>query len=183
MEDQQIVELYWNRDEDAILHTQKKYATSCYVIANNILNNPQDAEECVNDAYLKLWNSIPPERPKSLYSFLSRIVRNISLDRHRHNRAEKRNHEADLSFSELEECLSEDEVMVTSDDGLRDALNGFLKMLDQDTRLLFVRRYWYMDSHETLARMFSCSERAVRQRLYRVREKLKMYLREEGIGI
>ena len=183
MEDPKIVDMYWNRNEDAILHTQKKYGASCHTIANNILNNPQDAEECVNDAYLKFWNSIPPERPTSLFGFLSRVVRNISLDRYRFNHADKRNRGADIQFSELEECLSDDEVMAASDEGLSEALNGFLKTLDQETRLLFVRRYWYMDSNDTLAKMFSIKESVVRQRLFRVREKLKDYLQKEGIGI
>ena len=183
MDDQKIVELYWNRDEDAILFTQRKYGSSCQTIAHNILNNVQDAEECVNDAYLKVWNSIPPERPRSLFAFLSRIVRNISLDRYRFNRADKRNCYADVMFSELEECLSEESIADFSEEGVVDALNRFLMTLDQETRLLFVRRYWYMDSNQTLSKTFSLSENVVRQRLFRTREKLKVFLEKEGIGL
>jgi RNA polymerase sigma-70 factor (ECF subfamily) len=183
MDDQVIIELYWNRDENAILHTQRKYGASCQTIASNILGNPQDAEECVNDAYLKVWNSIPPERPQSLFAFLSKIVRNVSLDRHRFNSAEKRNHRADVMLSELEECLADDSLAQVSEEGVVEALNRFLKTLDRETRLLFVRRYWYMDSNQKLAKTFSMSENVVRQRLYRTREKLKKFLEEEGIGI
>jgi len=183
MDDQKIVDLYWARDEDAILHTQRKYGGSCLTIANNILNNSQDAEECVNDSYLKVWNLIPPERPRSLFAFLSRIVRNISLDRYRFNRADKRSRHADVMFSELEECISDESLADVSEEGVVDALNRFLVTLDQETRLLFVRRYWYMDSNQTLAKTFSLSENTIRQRLYRTREKLKEFLEKEGIGL
>ena len=183
MDDQKIVDLYWARDEDAILHTQRKYGGSCLTIANNILNNSQDAEECVNDSYLKVWNLIPPERPRSLFAFLSRIVRNISLDRYRFNRADKRSRHADVMFSELEECISDESLADVSEEGVVDALNRFLVTLDQETRLLFVRRYWYMDSNQTLAKTFSLSENVIRQRLFRAREKLKEFLEKEGIGL
>lgn len=183
MEDQTIVELYWKRDEDAVLHTQRKYGGACLTIANNILGDPQDAEECVNDSYLKVWNSIPPERPRSLFAFLSRIVRNLSLDRYRFNRAEKRSRHADVMFSELEECLADDSVVAESEEGVVEALNRFLRTLDRENRMLFVRRYWYMDSNETLAKTFSMSENIVRQRLFRIREKLKEFLKKEGIGL
>ena len=184
MEDQRIIDLYWNRDEDAILHTQRKYDGLCQTIARNILGNFQDAEECVNDAYLKVWNSIPPQRPQSLLGYLSRIVRNISLDRYRHNHAEKRSRGADVMLSELEECLSDDSVVAFSDNGgITEAINCFLKTLDQENRILFVRRYYYMDSNEVLAKTFMISENTVRQRLYRMREKLKAFLKKEGIGL
>ena len=184
MEDQRIVDLYWNRDEDAILHTQRKYGGLCQTIANNILGNPQDAEECVNDAYLKVWNSIPPERPESLLSFLSRVVRNISLDKYRFNRAEKRSRGADIMFSELEECLSDESLAaLNEDEGIVDAINRFLKTLDQENRILFVRRYYYMDSNEMLAKTFGMNDNTIRQRLFRMRENLKKFLEKEGIGL
>jgi RNA polymerase sigma-70 factor (ECF subfamily) len=184
MEDQRIVDLYWDRDEDAILHTQRKYDSLCRTIAQNILGNLQDAEECVNDAYLKVWNSIPPQRPQSLVAYLSRVVRNISLDRYRHNHAEKRSRGADVMLSELEECLSDDSVVsFSNDEGITDALNRFLKTLDQENRILFVRRYYYMDSNEVLSKTFAVNENTVRQRLFRMREKLKEFLEKEGIGL
>lgn len=184
MDDQRIVDLYWDRNEDAILHTQRKYDGLCRTIAHNILGNMQDAEECVNDAYLKVWNSIPPQRPQSLIAYLSRIVRNISLDRYRHNHAEKRSRGADVMLSELEECLSDDSVVSFADDeGITDAINRFLKTLDQENRILFVRRYYYMDSSEVLAKTFSVNENTLRQRLFRMREKLKEFLEKEGIGL
>ena len=184
MEDQKIVDLYWSRDEDAILHTQRKYGGLCQTIAQNILGNREDAEECVNDAYLKVWDSIPPQRPQSLVAFLSRVVRNISLDRYRHNHAEKRSRGADVMFSELEECLTEESLSaLPAEEGIMDAINRFLKTLDQESRILFVRRYYYMDSNEILAKTFMIRENTVRQRLFRIREKLKDYLEKEGIGL
>lgn len=184
MEDQRIVELFWNRDEDAILHTQRKYDALCRSIAQNILGNFQDAEECVNDAYLKVWNSIPPQRPQSLVAFLSRVVRNISLDRYRHNHADKRGRGADVMFSELEECLSDDSASdISAQEGITEAINRFLKTLDQENRILFVRRYYYMDTNEILAKTFLMNENTVRQRLFRLREKLKDFLEKEGIGL
>ena len=184
VEDQKIVDLYWSRDEDAILHTQRKYGGLCQTIAQNILGNREDAEECVNDAYLKVWDSIPPQRPQSLVAFLSRVVRNISLDRYRHNHAEKRSRGADVMFSELEECLTEESLSaLPAEEGIRDAINRFLKTLDQESRILFVRRYYYMDSNEILAKTFMIRENTVRQRLFRIREKLKDYLEKEGIGL
>ena len=184
MEDQRIVDLYWNRDEDAVLHTQRKYGSLCQTIAQNILGNREDAEECVNDAYLKVWNSIPPQRPQSLMAFLSRVVRNISLDRYRHNHAEKRGRGAEVMFSELENCLSEDSIAVlSSEEGITDVINRFLKTLDQENRILFVRRYYYMDSNERLAKNLVMNENTVRQRLFRMREKLKEFLEKEGIGL
>ena len=184
VEDQKIVDLYWSRDEDAILHTQRKYGGLCQTIAQNILGNREDAEECVNDTYLKVWDSIPPQRPQSLVAFLSRVVRNISLDRYRHNHAEKRSRGADVMFSELEECLTEESLSaLPAEVGIRDAINRFLKTLDQESRILFVRRYYYMDSNEILAKTFMIRENTVRQRLFRIREKLKDYLEKEGIGL
>ena len=178
-----IIEMYWKRDENAILHTQRKYGSACQSLANQILGDPQDAEECVNDAYLKVWNLIPPEHPRSLFAFVSRIVRNISLDRYRFNRAEKRSRHADIMFSELEECLADETVMVENEEGVVDAVNRFLKTLDRENRLLFVRRYFYMDSNEELAKTFSVNENIIRQRLFRTREKLKVFLKKEGIGL
>lgn len=183
MDDQTIILLYEKRDEDAILHTQRKYGSACHRIAANILGNDQDAEECVNDSYLKVWNSIPPAKPQSFFAFLSRIVRNISLDRYRYNHAERRDSGADILLSELEGCLSDTELSDVGEDRIVEALNGFLETLDQKTRILFVRRYWYMDSNEMLAKRFSTNENTVRQKLYRTREKLREYLRKEGIGI
>jgi RNA polymerase sigma-70 factor (ECF subfamily) len=184
VEDQKIVDLYWNRDEDAILHTQRKYGGLCQTIAQNILGNREDAEECVNDAYLKVWNSIPPQRPQSLVAFLSRVVRNLSLDRYRHDHADKRRRGTDVMFSELEECLSDDSVQALSDDeGIADAINRFLRTLDRENRILFVRRYYYMDNNEVLAKTFLLNENTVRQRLFRMREKLKEFLEKEGIGL
>ncbi len=183
MEDQTIIELYLNRDEDAILHTQKKYGAACLSIAKQILGNEQDAEECVNDSYLKIWNSIPPEHPRSLYAFLTRIVRNVSLDRYRFSRAEKRSRHADIMLSELEECLADDATISSNEEGVVDAINRFLKTLDKENRMLFVRRYFYMDSNETLSQTFLLSENIIRQRLFRMREKLKVFLKKEGIGL
>ena len=175
MEDQQIIGLLFQRSETAIFVLQQKFGGLCRSIISNILPDNRDVEECLSDTFLRVWNSIPPQRPQSLVAFLSRIVRNISLDRYRHNHAEKRNRGADVMFSELEECLSDDSVLDFSGGaGITEAINRFLKTLDQESRILFVRRYYYMDSNETLAKTFLMNENTVRQRLYRMREKLKV---------
>lgn len=185
MEDSEIVVLFFDRNEMAIEQTQKKYGKKAHDLSLHITHSREDAEECVNDAYLRLWNTIPPKRPDSLCAFFLRIVRNLSLDRYRRAHSQKR-FGAEVAFEELEACLPDEEGTIglqTENGELRESLDRFLEGLDERERLLFMRRYWFMDSHETLARMFSISEGAVRQRLFRTREKLREFLKKEGIGI
>lgn len=186
MEDKRIVELYWERSEAAIVETQKKYGKYCHYIAYNILNSEQDAEECVNDACLKVWNSIPPSRPNVLKSFLGKIVRNIALDRYDRERALKRRGNCDLVFEELSECISDDGSDAneqTDNIVLRDAVNGFLATLPKETRIIFIRRYWYLSPVAHIAGDMGLTNSNVKVILMRTRKKFKAYLEKENVII
>ena len=184
MEDQRIVELYWQRSEQALRETQSKYANYCYAIAYNILGNREDSEESVNDTYLDAWNSMPPHRPTILSTFLGKITRRISIDKLRARNAEKRGgSNLTLALEELEECLS------TRDDLqkdleiqiLSDAINRFLEALSDTERRVFLCRYWYVDSVESIAEQFGFSQSKVKSMLLRTREKLKKQLQKEEL--
>ena len=177
MTDQEIIELFFARDERAIVETEKAYGGHCMGVAMNVLGNRSDAEECVNDTWLKAWNAIPPQRPHPLRLFLTRIVRNLAISRYRANRAQKRNHALEVSLDELEACIPAPAV---DNVYLRQMLNDFVGGLDELNRKLFVGRYWYAYDLETLSRAYGISANAIAQRLYRVREQLKAYLNEGG---
>ena len=177
MSDAEIVALYLARDEQAIHRTDEKYGVFCHRLAMNILRSEQDAEECVNDTYLKTWNSIPPTRPRSLQAFLGRIVKNISINRYHEIKAQKRNRDFDLSLDELSECIpAPDEAA----EGLPALLNEFLGGLDTTERKLFVGRYWHSYSHERLAEAYGLTVNAVTLRIARTRKKLRDHLLERG---
>ena len=184
MEDQRIVELYWQRSEQALRETQSKYANYCYAIAYNILGNREDSEESVNDTYLDAWNSMPPHRPTILSTFLGKITRRISIDKLRARNAEKRGgSNLTLALEELEECLStrddlqkELEIQILSD-----AINRFLEALSDTERRVFLCRYWYVDSVESIAEQFGFSQSKVKSMLLRTREKLKKQLQKEEL--
>jgi RNA polymerase sigma-70 factor (ECF subfamily) len=182
MDDAQIIQLYFERSEDAIEKTKIKYGDFCFHIANNILKSKEDAEECENDAYLKLWNAIPPQRPNVLKSYLGKIVRNLALRRYEYYSAQKRNVELEIAFSELEECI----VGLKSVEGqfdvgdLEKSVNRFLHTIDREPRIIFVRRYWYADSMKEIAARFRISESKVKSSLFRTRNKLRIYLQKEG---
>lgn len=182
LEDNRIIELFFARDEQAIAAVSEKYGTSCGCIARNILKNESDAEECVNDTYLALWNAIPPAHPNPLRTYIFRIVRNIAAARYHANSAQKRNSHYDVVLEELEDCLaassSVDEEMEAG--RLSEQLDVFLSTLEKRDRTLFVRRYWYSDSIEALAQRFRMSENHVSVRLFRLREKLKKHLEKGG---
>ena len=183
MEDREIIELFFERSEQAIALLADKYGALCLRTASHILNNRQDAEECVNDAYLAVWNTVPPVRPDPLVSYLVRIVRNVAIKKYHANTAEKRNSSYDLALSEIEESFpardSVEEEVEARDTARR--INRFLKTLDQKDRILFVRRYWEGDSVEELAKLFSITRHNVSVRLLRIRKKLSRYLAgEEG---
>lgn len=181
-EDSQIIALFFARAEAAIAALSEKYGADCRRIAANILKNTLDAEECVNDAYLAAWNTIPPQKPDPLRAYLLRIVRNIAITRYHANTAEKRNSYYDAALAELEGCLAaSDSVEEAIDaDELSRQIDCFLAALDKESRMLFVRRYWYADSIEALAVRFHLQQNAVSVRLWRIREKLKIHLRKEG---
>lgn len=185
MEDSQIIALFFARSEQAIDALSQKYGDVCHKIALHILGDQRDAEECVNDAYLGVWNSVPPQSPDPLLTYVCRIVRNLSVKRYHSNTAGKRNSFYDLALDELEGCIPhaaavEEECSLNE---LTDAIDRFLGTLDRDSRVLFVRRYWYADSVSELAERFHISSHNAAVRLSRIREKLKKYLRKEGITI
>ena len=184
MDDRAIIELYNQRDENAIGETQKKYGRYCHYIAYNILQSNEDSEECVNDAYMKVWNSIPPHKPERLSSFIGKITRNTALDRYAQNRAQKRDSGVALALDELEECLTVSAVEDLSDDlALKEAINSFLGTLPKRTRVIFMRRYWYLLSVKEIADGLEMSESNVKVTLLRTREKFRKYLEKEGIVI
>ncbi|MBR7162089.1 MAG: RNA polymerase sigma factor [Clostridia bacterium] len=183
MEDQEIVSLYWMRDESAIRETADKYGNYCYRIAYRILDNHEDSEESVNDTYIDAWNSMPPHKPILLSAFLGKITRRIAIDRWRRSRTEKRGGgEAVLVLDELSECLTGENDIETELERKRLAqtVNEFIQTLSAAERRIFVGRYFYMDSVESICKKFGFSESKVKSMLFRIREKLRVYLRKEG---
>lgn len=185
MDDNMIVRLFYERSEQAITELTNKYGKLCHGIAANILKNHADAEECVNDAYLGAWNTIPPQNPEPLLSYIAKIVRNIAIKKYHSNRAVKRNSYYDIALCELEECIPsnfsvEDEIDAKI---LTQYLNDFLETLDNENRIMFVRRYWYSDSISAIGKRFQMNDHAVTMRLSRTRDKLHAYLLKEGIEI
>ena len=184
MEDMQIITLFLARNEDAIRHTDDTYGRRLYHLADGILRSGQDAEESVSDTYLKAWNTIPPRRPQHLFAYLAKICRNFSLDRLDWKNAAKRKAEVVSLTQEMELCIPD-----TSRDSAAEgreitrALNAFLGTLTQENRRLFVRRYWYVDTVAEIAQRYNMSESKVKTRLHRIREKLRVYLMQEGIAV
>jgi len=181
LEDKRIIELFFARSELAIEALAAKYGALCSRIAVNILGNSQDAEECVNDAYLGVWNAVPPKKPDPLRSFLCRIVRNLSVSRYHANTAIKRNSHYDLAFEELEDMLSGSTTEQALDEKeLSRSINRFLDLLDERTRVMFVLRYWHACPVADIARKMGLRPNNVSVRLLRTRERLREHLREEG---
>lgn len=182
MEDMEIIDLYWSRNEAAISHTQQKYGAYCTKIANNILYNREDCMECVNDTWLKAWNAMPEARPNQLAAFLGAITRNLSLDRYRKSHANKRGKgEVELVFDELQDCLAADGPEQQMEmNQLTEHINMFLEKMEKENRMIFVRRYWYMDSVKEIADRYEISEGKVKSSLFRSRKRLSEYLVKEG---
>jgi len=184
VQDEQIIELFWKRHEEAIAETSKKYSGLCYYISYNILHNKQDAKECVNDAFFSAWNSIPPNRPESLAAFLSKITRNAAIDKYKKYNAKKRGSgQMYLILSELNDCIpAENDVEKdVENNNLAKNLNDFLKELNKIDRIVFLRRYWYMSSIKEIAKQYGFSESKVKSKLFYIRKQLKRYLEKEGI--
>ncbi|MBO5041512.1 MAG: RNA polymerase sigma factor [Clostridia bacterium] len=176
MTDEQIIELYFARQEQAISKSAEKYGSYCHTIAMNVLSDTLDAEECVNDTWVRAWREIPPQRPSVLRLFFGRITRNLALDRYRRNHAARRHH-YEVSLSELEECIP----MREEDSGrLTELFNEFFGLLEKEERTLFILRYWHGHSVKGLSKAFRISENAVSLRLMRTREKLRAFLNERG---
>lgn len=186
MEDVQIVQLYWERDQQAILATSEKYGNYCASIAKNILGSSQDAEECVNDTYLGAWNAMPPHRPSLLPAFLGKITRNLSINRYKHNTAEKRGGgETAAVLEEMAELVSGTGSVEQESDRreLLEAIDEFLKRLPPEKRKIFVCRYWYFDSVARIASRFGKTENQISVTLHRLRGKLRVCLLERGFEL
>lgn len=186
MKDNEIIELYWNRDEAAITATADTYGSYCYSIAYNILCNKEDAEECVNDTWLNAWKSIPPQRPNRMSTYLGKITRNLSLNRYKLLTAQKRGMgQVELALSELEGCVPAKGNMeqITDEMVLVSAMETFLRAQPRTERNIFVGRYWYMYPIRDLAGAYRMSESKVVSLLYRMRNKLKLHLEKEGISL
>ena len=181
MQDEQIVALYWDRKEDAIRQTQQKYGAYLSKIAYNILPDFEDSEECVNDAYLAAWNSIPPNRPERLSAYLGKLTRNLSLNRLKSMKASKRGGgEFALSLDELEDCVAEN---IDDTEQLGKYISEFLFSQPKDVRQVFVRRYFYSDSIADISKLFGMSESRIKSMLHRTRQRLQSFLAERDINI
>ena len=183
MEESKILDLFFERSEQAILELDRSYGAAVRTTAGNLLRDPQDVEECVNDAYLGVWNSIPPQRPEPLVSYVCRIARNLAVSRLRSETAAKRNSSLDLVLEELEECIPartdvEGELEARE---LTRAIDRFLAALSYTDRYLFVRRYWFADPVREIAARTGLRENRVSVRLFRLREKLRKHLQKEGL--
>lgn len=184
MEDQKLVALFEARDEEALCVCKKEYERFCFRIAHRILGNREDAEEIVNDTYLKAWNTIPPQKPQSVKAYLGMLTRQGALNRVAHRKTEKRGGgQTEIALSELEECLAGERADLVDQVLLRDALNRFLRQLPQRQRTVMIQRYWYLCSVEEIARLCGMSESNVKVMLHRTRAKLKEFLEKEGLSV
>lgn len=186
MEDPEIVALYWARDQRAIPETAEKYGNYCLSVAGKLLESREDAEECVNDAWLRAWNAMPPHRPQALAAFLGKITRNLAINRRRRESAEKRGGgQAEAVFEELAGVVSGGDSVERESDRreLLRAINGFLETLPPEKRVLFVRRYWYFDSVAEIAERMGRTENQVSATLSRLRRKLREHLLEGGFTL
>lgn len=181
MTDNQIIQLYLERSENAVEQTKTKYGNYCYSVAMNILDNNEDSEECVNDTYLKAWNCIPPQKPARFSAFLGKITRCLALDMYRRKKAEKRGGRINEVSEELSECLiSADDVESHIDEVvLTGIINDFLSQLSAEQRKVFVRRYWYFCSINEIAAENGISKSKVKMMLLRIRNELKAKLEKE----
>ena len=185
IDDEKIIDLFFNRSEKAIQELDIKYGKVCHKLSYNILNNKQDAEECVNDAYLGAWNAIPPTRPNPLLSYIVKIVRNISLKIYWRKEAAKRSGHYKIALEEIEGYITdqktvEDEIEARE---LARIIEEFLDTLTVENRVIFMRRYWFADSYKDIAEFVGLSEKNISVRLTRMREKMKQYLIEREVFV
>ncbi len=185
IDDEKIIELFFKRSEQAIWELDVKYGKLCHNIAYNIVNNRQDAEECVNDAYMGAWNAIPPAHPNPLLSYIVKIVRNISLKIYWGKEATKRNGHYKLALEEIEGCIAdqksvEDEIEARE---LAHIIEEFLDTLTAKERVIFMRRYAYADTYADIAKRVGISDKNVSVRLTLIRQKLKQHLIEREVFV
>lgn len=184
MDDLAIIELYFARNEKAIEETDKKYGKLCFSVANNILFNDEDSEECVNDTYLSVWNKIPPTRPNSFMAFICQIARFVSMKKLDFNRALKRSQNITVSYSDLEDVLPSNHFSTDweyADVGK--AISEFLREEKEVSRNVFIRKYYFFDSISDIAQRYSFTESKVKNMLYHSRIKLRAFLRKEGVEV
>ena len=183
MTDAEIINLFFERSEQAIEELAKKHGSAVASVARNILGNSQDTEECVNDTYLGTWNTIPPHKPSPLRTFVCKIARNLATKKYHSNTADKRNSQYDLALDELEDYLSDSDSVEKAYEAqeLKEAINGFIATLSYSDRFIFMRRYWYSDPVQDIAKMAHSTNNSVTVRLFRIREKLRLYLEKEGL--
>lgn len=184
MEDSQIIALYFQRDEDAIRQTALQYGSKLYALAHRILENREDAEESVSDTYLKTWNSIPPTRPEHFFAYLAKICRFAAFGRLDWRNAAKRKAEMVELTAEMELCIPDlrQELQLESEE-LGRLLNAFLGTLNEESRRIFMRRYWYADSVEEIAQRYGIGQSKVKTRLMRARNALRSFLEKEGFTV
>lgn len=184
MEDSKIIELFFVRDEDAIKHTDDTYGRRLFVLADNIVKNDQDAEESVSDTYMRAWDTIPPQKPRHFFAYLAKICRHFALDKLDWKAAAKRKAEVVSLTQEMENCIPDhDRDRELAGKELGQILDTFLRSLTPENRMVFMRRYWYVDTIAEIAARYEISESAVQMRLHRTRAKLAAYLEKEGIRV
>lgn len=185
MDDLEIVELYWERNERAIDETNIKYGRLLHRISFNILANHEDSQECVNDTYIKVWKSVPPERPRFFTAYLGRIVRNLSIDCWNKSRAQKRYNGGEILLSELADCIPSSGTVWQEIETkmLSEILSNWLYTLPKNDRILFVRRYWYGDSIKELAIKIGTTPNKLSGHMYRLRSNLKDVLEKEEVSL
>jgi len=182
LEDATIIDLFFKRDDTAIRETQAKYGKLCLYTARNILPDERDAEECAGDTLLRLWNAIPPERPRSLGAYIARVTRNLALDRYAYNSAEKRSTALTEAFEELEPMLSGGDVAqrTLEEREFKRFMGDFLRRQSREARIFFVRRYYYGESVREIAEDTDVTEEKVKSSLFRTRNRLREALKQEG---
>lgn len=184
MTDEQIIDKLWKRNEDAIAEINTTYGRKLRGLSNQILHNRENAEEIVSDTYMKIWETIPSNRPRYLYAYMAAICRHLSLNLLNWNQAKKRNAEIIAITDELELCIPDsDSENTMRGKEIAKVMDAFLENLPKDTRIIFLRRYWYADSITSIAKRYSMTESKVKMQLLRTRNKLKVYLEQEGVQI
>lgn len=184
MEDKKILDMYFARDEQAIQHTDTAYGKKLWTLANRILFDPQDSEESVNDTYMKAWTTIPPSRPVHFYAYLAKICRFIALGKLDWNNAAKRKADIVSLTDEMEQCIPDQRLSAEMDaQEIGKTITQFLESISQESRVIFMRRYWFCDSITEIAKRYGISESKVKMRLQRTRNQLAAHLNKEGISI
>ena len=184
MPDSQIIALFWERSEDAIQEPDAVYGRRLYAISDKILHSHQDAEESVSDTYMRAWDTIPPQRPNYFFAYLAKICRNCALSRLQWNSAAKRSAEVVSLTQEMENCIPDRSYeRKLEGEEIGRVLNAFLDSISLESRLIFMRRYWYTDSIAEIAARYSISEGKVKTQLHRTRNKLQLFLANEGIYV